>query len=257
MKATIVVQAEPFYLAKALEEIFNQRARDIACVIELENASYNLKNYLYHISAFGLKALLVTTGRFLKVKFLTIVNFLGFSKQAISVVGVCRAYAIPFYAFSDINAENSLKIIEQARPDLIISFSSGQKFCEQLLNLPKSGCINVHSGPLPKYRGQYPNFWALKNAEKKTAVTIHYMDKSLDSGDILLEKEVDILPEDTLDSLIAKTKKSAASLIVEIIDAFEKGKPSRRNNPRGQGVYYSLPGRQDILDFRKSGKRFI
>lgn len=93
------------------------------------------------------------------------------------------------------------EILTSSNPDIIIVTAYGKILPEYVLNYPKFGCINVHASLLPKYRGAAPIQWSIINGEKKTGITIMYMEKGLDTGDMILKKEVDITDTDTYETL--------------------------------------------------------
>ncbi|MGD8238656.1 MAG: formyltransferase family protein, partial [Armatimonadota bacterium] len=95
--------------------------------------------------------------------------------RPLTVKGVAREHAIPLVEMADINADESLAWFRSEGPDLIVSVACPQIFGKTLLELPTLGCINIHSGPLPRYRGMLPTFWVLLNNERATAVTVHFM----------------------------------------------------------------------------------
>lgn len=102
------------------------------------------------------------------------------------------------YQPENVNSIESINKIKSINPDIIVVVAYGQILKEEILNLPKVGCINVHASLLPKYRGAAPINWVLINGEKKTGVTIMRMEKGLDTGNILYVKEIDI--EENFDS---------------------------------------------------------
>ena len=97
------------------------------------------------------------------------------------------------YQPDNINSSESIEIIKNVNPDIIVVVAYGQILKESILNLPRLGCINVHASLLPKYRGAAPINWAIINGEKTTGVTTMFMEKGLDSGDMLLKRETEIL----------------------------------------------------------------
>ena len=99
--------------------------------------------------------------------------------------------------------EDYQKIIN-VNPDIIITCAYGQIIPEALLNYPTLGCINVHASLLPKLRGGAPIHHAIINGDKVTGITIMYMDKLMDSGDIISQKEIEIKEDDNLDSVYEK-----------------------------------------------------
>jgi len=103
---------------------------------------------------------------------------------------------------------------------------------EAVYNLPRLGSINLHASLLPKYRGAAPINWALINGETKTGVTTFRLDKKVDTGEILFQREVEIAPEDNFGSLHDKLMVRGAELLLETLDALDHGRlePSRQND---------------------------
>jgi methionyl-tRNA formyltransferase len=114
--------------------------------------------------------------------------------------------------------------LARINPDVIIVVAYGKILPSQMLGLPPHGCINVHASLLPKYRGAAPVQWSLICGEKKTGVTTMLMNEGLDTGDILLQEEMDIRDDDTAESLGRRLSGIGASLLVRTIDRLEAGK---------------------------------
>jgi methionyl-tRNA formyltransferase len=104
-----------------------------------------------------------------------------------------------------------------AKPELIIVVAYGRILPKAVLDLPRRGCINVHASLLPKYRGAAPISWSIINGEEKTGVTTMLMDEGLDTGAILLQREIEISREDTAGMLGCKLSDLGASLLIETI----------------------------------------
>lgn len=117
----------------------------------------------------------------------------------------------------NINSIESIDIIRKEAPDIIVVVAYGQILKEDILNIPKLGCINVHASLLPKYRGAAPINWAIINGEKNTGVTTMIMEKGLDSGDMLLKKVIEIHPEETAGELHDRLMKLGANLLIETL----------------------------------------
>ena len=98
----------------------------------------------------------------------------------------------------------------------------GQILSQEILDLPKYGCVNIHASLLPKYRGAAPIQWAILNGEDKTGVTIMQMDAGVDTGDMLFRKEVKIEETDTAATLEDKLARAGAELIVPALEAIER-----------------------------------
>ena len=107
--------------------------------------------------------------------------------------------------------------------DCIAVTAFGQILPEEILNMPKYGCINVHGSLLPKYRGAAPLQWSVINGEKQTGVTTMYMAKGMDTGDMLLKQSIDILPNDTYGRIHNKLSVIGAELLLKTIEGLQKG----------------------------------
>ena len=94
--------------------------------------------------------------------------------------------------------------IKSLKPDVIVVVAYGKILPKEILEIPKYGCINVHASLLPKYRGSAPIQWAIINGETKTGITTMYMDIGMDTGDMILKSEVDILENDDYGTLYEK-----------------------------------------------------
>ena len=114
------------------------------------------------------------------------------------------------------------------RPDLIVVAAFGQILPRSILELPKFGCLNVHTSLLPKYRGAAPIQWAILNGDAETGVTIMKMDVGLDTGDILTQTATPICPEDNAATLHDRLAQLGAELLVRTIPDYVVGKISAR-----------------------------
>ena len=158
---------------------------------------------------------------------------------------------IPVHDVADVNAAPFLDELRRQSIDLIVSINTPQRLKAPLLALPAHGCLNVHFGMLPRYRGLLPIFHALMNGEPSFGVTVHVMDEKLDNGDIVAQRAVPIGQSDTLDSLYPKAFAAAAELLAEAIDACARGLLVRRPNLEAEKTYYSYPSRDRIKDYRR------
>ncbi|QEK11997.1 methionyl-tRNA formyltransferase [Crassaminicella thermophila] len=101
-------------------------------------------------------------------------------------------YNIPVLQPENVKEESVILEIEKLAPDCIVVVAFGQILPKKILDIPPYGCINVHASLLPKYRGAAPINWAIINGEKISGVTTMYMDEGLDTGDMILKKEIPI-----------------------------------------------------------------
>nr|WP_296074882.1 methionyl-tRNA formyltransferase [uncultured Ruminococcus sp.] len=139
-------------------------------------------------------------------------------------VKVCaEKLGIPVYQPVKLKDSDSYEIIKDLNPDVIVVVAYGQILPENILNIPKYGCINVHGSLLPKYRGAAPIQWSVLNGDKVTGVTTMYMEKGLDTGDILETKEYEIGINDTAGEVFDTLAEMGGKLILDTLEKAEKG----------------------------------
>ena len=114
---------------------------------------------------------------------------------------VAETYHIPVYQPEKLKDSNELNELMDLNPDLIVTAAFGQLLPDSLLNLPKLGAVNVHASLLPKYRGGAPIHQAIIDGEAQTGITIMYMVKKLDAGNIISQKAIDIEDDDNVGSM--------------------------------------------------------
>ena len=130
---------------------------------------------------------------------------------------------IPVYQPSTLRSQEVYDILASIQPDIIIVAAYGMFLPKNILELPRYGCINVHASLLPKYRGASPINAAIIEGESQTGVTIMKMAKGIDTGDMLISRAVDILPDDSYASLHDKLAPVGGQLLLEALDLIESG----------------------------------
>ena len=124
---------------------------------------------------------------------------------------------------------NNVEFMEEMKklkPDLFCVVAYGKILPEELLNIPKYGAVNVHGSLLPKYRGAAPIQWAILNGDKTTGITTMYMDEGMDTGDMILKKEVFIEDNETTGMLWERLSKMGGELLVETLKKVENDSSS-------------------------------
>jgi methionyl-tRNA formyltransferase len=126
----------------------------------------------------------------------------------------------------------TVEFLSRYQPDAIIVVAYGHIVPKSMLDLPRLGCINVHASLLPKYRGAAPIQWSLIRGETVTGVTTMRIDEGLDTGDILLAREVEIDDQDTAETLAARLSTIGADLLIETLRRLERGdlEPQRQDH---------------------------
>lgn len=139
------------------------------------------------------------------------------------------------------------------KPDLIVTCAYGQILPEEILNYPKYGCINVHASLLPKLRGGAPIHHAIIDGYKETGITIMYMSKKMDQGDILTQVKTEIRDDDTLGTLQYKLSEMAKDLLKATIPLLidKKIVPLKQNEE--EATYgYNISREEEKIDFNKT-----
>ena len=129
------------------------------------------------------------------------------------------------------NNPEFLEAVKKLNPDLICVVAYGKILPQELLDIPKYGCVNVHGSLLPEYRGAAPIQWAVLNGDKKTGVTTMFMNAGMDTGDMILKEEVEIGEDETTGELWDRLKTIGANLLIKTVKEIENGTATRTKRP--------------------------
>lgn len=148
--------------------------------------------------------------------------------------------------------------LKNLKPDLCVTAAFGQILSQEILDIPTIGTVNVHSSLLPKYRGSAPVNWAILQGEKVTGVSTMMTDKGVDTGDILLQREMEILPGENAEELTARMAVIGAELLIETIRRLEKGDcPRVKQNEAEMSYFPMLKKEMGEIDWRLSAGEII
>lgn len=154
-----------------------------------------------------------------------------------------------------VKIKEEYKEIIDLNPDIIITCAYGQIVPEVILNYPKYGCINVHASLLPKLRGGAPIHKAIIYGYDVTGITIMYMDKGMDTGDMISKKEVKIEDNDTAETLHDKLQKISVTLLLETLPKIISGTNKREKQDDNRATYaYNISRQEEHVDFNKASK---
>ena len=165
---------------------------------------------------------------------------------------------IPVYQPRGYRNGKAVQRIREMDPDLIIVTAYGRILPQELLDIPRLGCINIHVSLLPKYRGSAPIQRAIINGDKVTGISIMQMDAGMDTGDILAQREVPIDPEDTDETLFRKVAEVGSSFILEVLPKIESGElKGIPQDPEFATYAPPLEKNEGFFTFNKDGQKTV
>ena len=165
--------------------------------------------------------------------------------------------SIDYFKHKDVNSDEFISIIIKYKCDLFISMSFNQIFKSNIINLAKYKPINCHAGKLPCYRGRNILNWVLINDEKDFGITVHFIDKGIDTGDIILQKSFQITSQDNYKTLLEKAYVECANILYDAVLLFKKGnvKAYKQNKLHKESSYYFKRKKGDeILNWNQTSR---
>ncbi len=174
-----------------------------------------------------------------------------------SIEALATSAGVPVVPTRSVNRPEYIERVRAIAPDVIVSVAAPEIFKPEILGVPRLGCINVHSGRLPIYRGMMPTFWQMLRGEPAATITVHVMAEKLDGGDVLATQIFPIETRDSLDRVIKGTKCEAARLLVRVLRDLRAGRAQPTPLDMIQAGYFSFPKPDDVREFRKRGHRLL
>ena len=233
------------YIKKLIEAKKELVAIVLLKTIKLGNR--DIRGFFNRIKKYGLRHIFIRIRQTLNLQFKYIIfSMLRKMKVVTSnnyhcVEELQLNHPLNSFVTEDVNCQASVNILKQLKPDIIFVCTLSQIVRNDVLQIPRYGCINIHAGLLPRYRGPASNFWVLFNGEEKTGVTFHYMTEGIDDGDIILQKELRILPDDTENTLDIRLAQLGSESICEVVKQVENGTVKRRPQSKQQASYFRQP----------------
>lgn len=170
---------------------------------------------------------------------------------------LAQKYGIPVFQPDRIRRDG-VEDLKNLAPDLCITAAFGQILSEELLAIPSLGTVNVHASLLPKYRGSAPVNWAIIMGETLTGVTTMLTDKGIDTGDILLQQEVPILPGETAGELTRRLAIEGAALLTKTLDCMAHGNcPRTPQDEKNMSYYPYLTKETGTIDWQQSARTIV
>ena len=257
MRIYIITQEDMFVIPRNIELIIKSGKVNLCGVatVHTKNSLSSKKDLL--VKSFGIKSLMKFGSKYLINKAYNVLDLLTNRRllnNKRSIRALTRKYNIPLKKTQNVNNNGFIEYLKTLKLDLIVSFSAPYIFKEELLNIPKEGCINLHCSYLPKYSGILPSFWVLYYDEKETGVTIHYMDSKIDNGKILAQQKVQISPSISWLDLIIKTKRIGGELMIDVLSNFDSYVSQIKRNEVNHDFYHSWPTPKQFKELGRKRK---
>jgi methionyl-tRNA formyltransferase len=174
-----------------------------------------------------------------------------------SVEALAHTIGVPVVPAYSVNLPEYIERVRAIAPDIIVSVAAPEVFKRELLAVPRLGCINVHCGRLPTYRGMMPTFWQMLRGEPAVTMTVHVMAEKIDAGDVLATQAFAIEPRDSLHRIIIGTKCESAKLLIRVLRDLRTGRAQPMPLDMVEAGYFSFPSPEDVREFRKRGHRLL
>jgi methionyl-tRNA formyltransferase len=261
LKVAIFTQDERVYLPTAVGTVVEAMPDQISCIVLSPPMSTHggaLKGLLRHLPVFGIQG---TLRMGFQVVWARLGPLLGLRpptpRRYWSIEEVGLKFDIPTFHIDKVNSQEMHDVLDSHPSSLLASVSCPQIIRPKMLRRFEDGAINVHSAPLPLYRGLMPAFWVLFHGEKDTAVTVHDLAEKLDNGDIIHQEPIAIDQGESWNSLLGKTKSAAGEALVKAIRQIDDGSVVRKPNRDEDSSYFSFPTWEDARTFRSRGLRMF
>jgi methionyl-tRNA formyltransferase len=184
-------------------------------------------------------------------------RFISARRRGDSINALAASAGVPVVSTQSVNDPKFIQRLRAEEPDVVVSVAAPEIFAPELLNVPRLGCINVHSGRLPHYRGMMPTFWQMQRGEQAITITVHKMAQKLDSGDVLATQSFPLNKSDSLDRVIKGTKREGARLLIRALRGLKDGQVQPIPLDMAEARYFSFPKPSDVREFRRRGHRLL
>jgi methionyl-tRNA formyltransferase len=246
VKVVFLTTDDPIYLPAFFDRVLNDRGDETEAVYlvpPLYKGQTPARAAWRYYRTFGFRAVTGLAIRIARAKL-----------RRQSIEDVCKRHGVEYRTAEDVNSPEFLDGLRAIGPDIVVSVSCPQIFKKDLINVPSFGCLNIHGAVLPHYRGVLPSFWMLANGEKEAGVTIHFVVEKIDAGDVVGQKVFEILPDESLDAFIRRSKAIAAELFLDVLRKIEDGTLAPEPLVVAEGSYYSWPDRDAVKRFHEAGR---
>jgi folate-dependent phosphoribosylglycinamide formyltransferase PurN len=256
MNIYVLTQEDAFYIPSLLDHLLSTRSDVVGIgIVPGELRQGHFRRYL---ALMGPRDFAAQAANLVAHRVLGYVGRVLPLGRSYSVADAARRHGVRCEHVAKVNDPAFIERLQHQRVELIVSVACPQVLKAEILSVPSAGAINIHGALLPDYQGLLPSFWVLAKGETETGVTVHYMDARIDQGDIILQRRVEIRPDDTVHSLVRRSKIEVGKhMLVEAIAAIDRGEVVRTPMDLSRARYFAFPDRAAVTEFRRRGRRFV
>lgn len=250
LRLLFVTEDDPLYVIRFFEVFFDEHPTD-----QIEIVGVSVQEAFHEPKWKTAKRILRFYG---PVDFCRLLaRYIRVKLRGDSIAKLAQSKGLSLVPCASVNDPEYIARVKALKPDVVASVAAPEIFRKAILDAPALGCINIHSGRLPIYRGMMPNFWQLLKGEKTACVTVHEMVEKLDAGGILGTLEWPLRDRDSLDRVITGTKRDGARLMMEVLLKMKRGEAVAEPLDMTHKDYFSFPQPKDVKEFRKRGHKMI
>ena len=250
LRLLIVTEDDPLYVIRFFDVFFDECPRDeieiVGISIQKAFSEPLVRTARRMWRFYGALDFARLAGRYARVK-----------AHRRSIGALAARAGVPQLPVGSVNAPDYVERVRRLAPDVIVSVAAPEIFKAELLAVPRLGCINIHSGRLPVYRGMMPTFWQLLHGEREVVVTVHRMVEQLDAGDVLGTCAWPLRERDRLDRVITGTKQAGARLMIDVLRRHRAGDTTGTPLDWSEKKYFGFPKADDVRAFRRRGHRML
>ena len=261
MRIVFLTQDDPLYILPFFEEFFRQQPQEVEVLAVLTCKTMGergrlrlLRELLYLYGPMGLTRLLF---RVAGSRVLSLLPAPREARRFHSIGQICRAFGVRHSLIGNPNHDEHYRQIAALSPDLLVSIACPYILKQKLLDVPPLGCINMHHAPLPRYKGMMPTFWQMYHGERTVGVTIHQMAARVDEGAALLQEQIEIEQDESLDHLIRRGKRHGARCMSRVLRALAQREVKTLPLDQERSSYFTFPTSDEMKEFRRRGFRAI
>jgi folate-dependent phosphoribosylglycinamide formyltransferase PurN len=185
------------------------------------------------------------------------VSSLVLRKKSFFVHQLAKRFGIPVCFTQYVNEPRVFEQVTAWHPDILVSVSCPQRVDRSLLGVPTTVAVNVHSSLLPRYAGIEPYLWVLANGEATTGTTVHVMREDFDTGDIIVQKELEIRPRESAMSLFYRLSLLGREALTEAVDAIVADSATLARQDESRRTYFSWPTAETVAAVYRNGHRLV